>query len=307
MRSNADLGLKDEIFVDANTFIAVVDSLPNDQEVKFSASEGALAWKCGAARGKLALVDINEMQKPRAPKDGDEFKIKESFIRALGLGALSCDSNSLHSVGMYGVVIDNRKRVGILSSDNTTVSHARFDSRGFAGPEQFTIVPDAVELLTEVLQVDGQMTLSKDYAYYQDEFHQCQVGRVADLKYDLQEVRAKFAKPEIVVPLPRERVIAFTKRASALASNRRETYIFLGAEKGKLTMAFAEGAAQSDEYYLVDELEVPEMEPVKLDASKFAKALEHSSEVALDFITENVVVLRGAAFEYIISGRARTA
>lgn len=307
LEASADLGLRETIYVDAATLIAVAESLPSDKEIKLQADEGVLNWKCGHSRGKLALAGIDSMRDmPRMQEDA-EWTPKSGFIAALNLGRLSCSSDSLASAGMYGVVVDSRgKNPIIISSDNTTVSSCEFVSKGFAAPDLVTLNPLAVALMGEVIKQDvGKMTFADEGVHYVDDGIRCYVSQVSPLKYDLAEVRKKFRKPEMLVPLPRERVMAFTKRAAAMAESRRHVYVSLGANKGRLTMTFTEGVAQSDEWYLIDEVKVPEMTPIKLDAMKLARALQHVDMVALDFIErEQAVLLRSdnPKFEYLMSG-----
>lgn len=306
-----EFGLPEGTFyVDATSFIAVINSLPADKEVEFNLEDGGvLAWECGSAKGKLALLKISEM--PRIPaKEQHEgcWHPTEEFVSAIKLGMLSCGNESLASIGMYGVVIDTTEDICVYASDNVTVSCAFVAEAKVTAPDLMTFSPDAIKLLTAILTPDDEaafIEFSKDGIYYQDGFVRAQVKQLAPIKENIAGILAEFSTGDTVATLPVERIQAFIKRINALAESRKSNYITLQASNGKLAMSFSDGLAATEEYYLVDDLVVPDLPPVKLDAVKMGRALAHVNSVILDHIERKVLVLQGddPVFQYIISGQ----
>ena len=301
------LPLESEIFIDGMTLIAVVDSLPQGQEIELEADSNVLNYSAGSARGRLALLAIDGMRSvPRVREEG--WEPGTSFIRALELGAMSCDSEALATIGMYGIAIDRRKKVGIVrSTDNITISSCEFDSSKFkSGPELMVIVPDAANLLSTVMAPQGKMVITGNGIHYQDACLRCFVGPTDDLRMDLAAIRDPLPAPKTLVSVPRERVMAFAKRAAALAENKRGVVVQLSTSEGRLVLGFEEGSAQAEEFYLIDEVKVPDLEPIKLDGQKLARALQHVTEVALDYMSEKDMLMFRAKeppFEYLIMGK----
>lgn len=301
------------IFVEAASFIAVINSLPGDKEVEFNLeSDGVLTWECGAAKGKLALLVIKEMPRieplNETAKEGG-WKPTAEFVQALKLGMLSCGNESLASIGMYGIVIDTQEDICVYSSDNITVSCAFVSDAAVQAPPIMTFSPDAIRLLTTILAPDEEsafIVFSEQGIYYEDGYIRASVKQLAPIKADITSILAAYSGGETTADLPVERIQAFIKRINALAESKKSTYITLQASSGKLSMSFSDGLAATEEYYLVDNLEVPDLPPIKLDALKLGRALAHTTSIILDHIDRKVLVLQGddPVFQYIISGQA---
>jgi hypothetical protein len=315
MAVQGDFGIPEgpPIYVDANTFISILGSLPKDHEVELNLEDGGvLGWACGSAKGRLALLKIPEMPhiEPQA-LDSDAsvgWKPTVAFAEALRLGMLSCGNESLASIGAYGVVLDNTGDLCVYSSDNVTISSAFLeDSKPIDGPPTLTFSPEALGLLATVMNPKNEqagMAFTEQHIYYVDESYRLLIKQIAPLKINIGAVFERFTSSDIMVEIPRDRITAFIKRISAISESKATT-ILIGASKGKLNMSFSDGLASSEEYYLVDELEVPDLPPIELDAAKIARALAHTTHIVLDYIGDNVLILQGAdpIFQYIISGK----
>jgi hypothetical protein len=307
---HGDFGIPEgaSIYVDASSFIAIIGSLPAGEEVGFSLEDGgALAWICGSAKGRMALMQIKEMPAISHGNGQNAWHPTAEFVDALRLGMLSCGSESLASIGSYGIVIDTREDLCIYSSDNTTISVAFLLDAKVEGPEMLTFSPEALALLAAVIDPTNdkaKIEFEEQGIYYRDGTRRCLIKQIAPLKVDISAILDKYATQDYVVEVPTERVQAFIKRIAAMAENKKSTIIKIGASRGKLNMSFADGMASSEEYYLVDELEVPDMKPVDIDASKLGRALAHTSHIILDHIDRQVVILQGSdpVFQYVISG-----
>jgi hypothetical protein len=308
-----DLPLEREICVDTRIFLAVVDSLPSNSDLTLEANENVLAWKCGSASGRLALAAIDIPKVPWPRTGNAAFTPTDAFKQALELGALSCADQTTDSSGLRGVVIDNRGDLTIASSDATTLSVASLDLGFKDWPDLVTMPPDGMRLLASVITADeGDLAFQAAgkagdpaHMYYSDTKLRCAIPQAKALTRDLAKTVKEYSGEKVTAELPRERVRAFIKRIAALAESRYDAYVELGAKKGRLTLGFMEGVVTTDEYYLVESLKkIPDLEPVRLNAIKLGRALEHVDRVVLDYIDKRAVVLRGDGFGYIIAGHS---
>ena len=153
---------------------------------------------------------------------------------------------------------------------------------------------------------DGVLFVDDDSMFYEDKLRSLFIKQVPKLSRDIGETLDKFSGGDVIAKLPPDRVLAFIKRATALAEQRKQTYVAIGVEDGRLTLSFDEGTASSDEWCLVEGLNDDlTIEPIKVEALRIARALEHSDELVLDHIERHALVLRGSdpEFHYLVSGR----
>jgi len=307
-----DFGLPDgPLYVDATTFIAVVDSLPADKPLVLNAENAnVLAWEAGAAKGRLALNKIPEMPRIGEMRPANEaWHPTQKFIETLRLGALSCGSESLASIGMYGVVIDSTGDVCVYSSDNVTISCAFMSDTTIQAPPIQTYSPEAIKLLAAVLNPkdkEAAIYFGADGIYYRDSYMRLALKQLAPMKADVNAILNEFSIGDTRAPLPVDRLQAFIKRINAMTENKKANSITMQASNGRLTMSFSDGLAASEEYYMVDELTVPDLPPIQLDATKVGRALAHVDSVVLDHIERKVLVFEGGdpLFQYIVSGKS---
>ena len=311
MEVHGDIGINKSCFVNAATFITVIDSLPERGDVTLVVTEGSLNWKCGRARGKLALVKLDtEMPKINRRMDkNNAWKVDRLFSKTLQLGAISCDNNSLSSVGMYGIVVDNRKYTTIYSSDNTTVSACRLGEYNVEQmPDMFTLPPEGAMLLAAVCKNGGTAEFSDTDVFYYNEGVKVLIRYSMPLRHDISKILERnLVSEDMVVQLPEGRMEAFMKRVNAIAESQRHATVSLHVKKDRISLSFDEGTAASDEYYVVTGLEPTKgMDAVHMSAAKVARALAHVNTVVLDRLADRVVILRGDAplYYYIVAGKA---
>lgn len=315
LQASIGLGLPEPIVVDAASFIAVIKSLSSHEEVALEIKAGALHWECGMATGRLALASKEIIIPsitaiPNEPPYRLDKRSREDFAEALDLGGLSCGPVSMASAGIYGVVIDNRANLSILSSDSVTMAKCLLSPTMDLFPEMIVISPEAADMLVAVLAKAAgdavvSLAIGSSAIFAQVEAYQLLIRPIPALKHDLRAITDNFPECEVLMAIPQERVIAFIKRAAALAENKQNAHVVLQAVSGAMSLSFLEGASASEEYYLVDGLDVPDLPPIVLDASRTARALAHSSHIGLDHIERGIIVLTGKAppFSYYISGR----
>lgn len=298
------LGIDEVMHVNAATFIAVIDSLPAEEDLELANVDGVLLWACGSAKGKIALMAVEAMPEITRRNRPDGWPVTAGFAEGLRLGAISCDSASLASVGMHGVIIDNRGSLSIRTSDNITVSSCEVGGKIPAAPEVITIDPEAAGLLASIITKDGILEFDAISVYYRDAGCKLLLKQVASLKHDLAKIMRNFEKQELVAEIPRDRITSFIKRTAALSESKKGVYVTLHAESGQLALSFSEAQAGSDEYYLVDGLQIPDGLEIKIEASKLARALAHVEEVVLDHVDKGAVIFRGKspAYTYMVSG-----
>lgn len=303
-----NLGIEGTMYVDASTFLAIIDSIPQDQELILADDNGVLLWACGSAKGKLALAVIENMPTIARRNKPDAWTTPAELADILELGALSCDSNTLASVGMHGVVLDNRGgALAVRTSDNITIASAELPGVSIPkAPDMVTMAPEAAALLAKVIRPGGKLEIDDTSIYYRDDGCRLVLKQVAALKHDLAEVLGNFSEAELVAPVPRDRIMAFIKRVGALTESRKSLYVELHAQAGQLALSFAEAQAGSDEYYLIEGLKLPAELSIKLDAGRLARALASIDEVVLDHVGKGAVVFHGKKpeFTYMVAGRA---
>lgn len=307
LEAAVDLGIQAPILVDAHSFLAVMSSLPAD-EVKLEVSDKTLTWSCGTAKGKLALILENiEIPKISRRSKPGAWPVAAGFDMALDLGGISCGASSLATAGLFGIALDNRNELTVRSSDDVTIAGCELSYAIEGCPDMMTLAPDGARLLASLCRKGGSLEFDDKMIYYRGDSFKAIINQVPPLKHDLSKVAEAFEFGEVTAPLPRDRVESFVKRASALAEDSKRTYVVLGASEGQLTLSFAEGAAATEEYYLVEGLEIPDMQEITVDALRMARVLEHSDEVVLDHIGRSVLVFRGSSkggkFRYIIQGK----
>lgn len=303
---------KEPVVVDATAFLAVIASLPDNLEVDIETEDGVMVWSCGQAKGRLALLPGITMPVIERPVISRREAAKRwtptpAFRAALELGAISCANDSMASTGMFGIVIDNRKVLSVLSCDGATISHATvMDGVLDAAPALSVISPEAAVLLRMLLASDGKLEFEAKSLYFSNGMTKCLIKQLPPLKHDLASMLKKYETADIVAEVPTDRITAFIRRVGALTENKRNAHVSIGASDGRMTLSFEEGTASSEEYYLVEGLEIPDLPLVSLDASKTARALSHIDSIILDHVDRQVIILRGGAeevFTYMVAGK----
>lgn len=301
---SANLGLNVPVTVDRATFLSVVQSLPKAHELSLKTDGTSLLWVCGNARGRIAIMAVQEMPTIDWPEAMHPFP--PDLPKALELGSIACWTTALAAIGMFGIVIDTRVGVVISSTDNASLSAASIGGDLIGATDTVsTLSPDGAELLGEVMTPDGVLGFSETAWYYTDEVSRCKIILLPAMKSDIAAVRNKFITAEIVVPIPHDAIGRFIKRANALAEVKRNASVTLSVKGGNLVLGFKEGPSTTDEYFLIDA--APDMPEIVLSATKLARALTHVTELVLDHINRGVLLFRGqdrdVAFEYLLCGK----
>lgn len=309
------MGLDETIFIEAHPFLALLDSLPETEKLELQVEAGTLQWKCGNAKGKLALADLTKIQRMPAKMPKQGWKPPVGFIDGLRAGSLSCDSVSMLSAGLHGVAVHfEEERIVFASSDNLTISIVCLEYGDEDAPPEFgssadgplVISPEAAGLLADALAEDGQFSFKNGDILYWDEGTRILLRQMEPLKMDLTKAFKKFPDRKMEAPLPQDAVRAFVKRALALAEVKRESLVTLQAKKGKFTIAFDSGTASSEEFFMAKSLKMDGELSIQVEAARLARALEHIETVYMDYMGENGALIFAGSdpeFTYIVAGR----
>jgi hypothetical protein len=303
---SAEIGVDKPCFVDGNTFVSVVESMPADTDMTFKVTQNALEWKCGNASGKLAQLQSVIINKNSIRRSKTAWKINGSFIGSLSRGSISCDK-TMAPANLYGVVVSNEHGV-VASSDGTTVAWSSFVRDHIDGPASVTLSQAATELLVSAISEEGSADYTDRGITYRDKSTNLLVAVNDPLAHDIIS-KANDYPPEgsFITEIPRGLITSFVRRAAAMAEIKQHTYVTLSADKGRVSLSFAEGAASTDEYYMMAESKKMKssMPPIKLDAMRMARALSYSDHMVLDYLTDNILVLasKDKSFRYVIAGR----
>jgi hypothetical protein len=318
MQCDIDLGLDNEIYVNCEDFLQLLRSLP-DSEFEPQLTEGALRWTCGPAKGHLSLMTSEREQiivpAPDFVGPQPEGTVDAKFGEGLELGSLSCGSMSLRTLGLQGVQIKNSNgKAYAYATDNTTFSacclgEALDEPIGRPGanePKMITLLPEATELLSALLKRDGisLLTFDNSSVYCVTLKAKLLLHQVPPLRTDISLILNDFARSDVSMPLYREAVSSFIKRAEALSDSAARAMVEISVEDGRTRLLFSEATAGSEEYYIVQGGPKVTVQPVRLEAHRLAKALAHANDLIFDYANHNVLILRGDnEFVFAVTGR----
>lgn len=307
-----NLDISEPCAVDAALFLSVLDSLPKGPSLRLIAGDGVLAWECGNAKGKFAMATLDKpLMEVGTFKNDEAWEITDDFSTALTLGSLSCiGNNTLASVGMYGVVLDNRKGFSVSSSDNVTLSYYAITKKSIEAPELMTLPPDGAKVLAMladrapsgeafIMWGDGRITFKAPGALFL-------LRVVPSLKADLATIIKDFKTKEHKAEIPPDAISAFIKRVNIISETKKNSHVTMSVAEGTIGLTFNEAIASSEESYLVEGLDdCPDVAGIDLSAEKLARALAHVDSVVLDNASRNIIMFTGSHgdFKYLVCGR----
>lgn len=299
---------KEPLHVDGASFLAILNSLPEGQELKLTHREGALHWNCGKTKGKMACLALPVMPSVEyLIPDEHTGSPPPDFIKALELGSLSADASSMASVGMAGVLIDS-DRLLITTTDDVTISVAFLDTATLLldAPVHVALSPDVIPLLTNLLSETGYWEIDDYTIKYTDGTRDMIVSQVSSLSKtdNVLNLIDKCMKGQQYFPIPADTIRAFMKRAEVLTNDRPQLSVSITVDTDRVTLIFDEATARTEEYFDIENSHITTPLTLRLNARKFMRALRYSEEIVIDFISERMLVLRSKPldFMYIIGG-----
>jgi hypothetical protein len=306
MEVDVDLPLSDAlIYVKADEFMQVMKSLPA-ADLELSVKENSLHWKCGSAKGQLALLG-DKIEIPEMPEAlyASTMEVGDEFAAALSMASLAAGSTALLSVGLYGVTLINDDYLEGFASDNRTFSTARLCAHVDDAPDIATLSPQTTELIASIISDGSLFGFDDKGVYCATATTRLAVNQVAPLKHDLRKMADKYQDETLVAPLNRDIIAQFIKRADAMADERGRATVSLSVEKGAAMLAFQGSKSSSEEFYLVEGQKDITVEPIKIEARRMARALAHATDLIFDYSRQGALVLRGAnGFRFVISAQA---
>lgn len=303
-----EIGLDREIYIDATTFLNVIKSLPA-AELELTATDAALKWKCGSSHGQIALLNQGVVvTRPEWPEKTKFVLTDKAFGKALDLSSLSCGSTSLLSVGLYGIVLDNSTNLTGYSSDNNTFSSACLGGKLKGNPDTCCLSPESAKLIgmlsgrdKAAIAIDGTTSV-----FMKTVDAKLVIKQIPPLKFDIKGGVAGFRGEKMKINLHRDVVTAFIRRAEALAEDHKRAYVDISVDNGAVRLAFAEGKASSEEFYLVEGGPEGSVAPITVDSRRLARALAHATSIVFDY--HEALVLRGPDdFIFVIAGKPSAA
>jgi hypothetical protein len=272
-------------------------SLPNG-DFKAKLDNGALRWTCGQAKGHLSLMTTDSgkilVPPPRFDGEAPQGTIDEQFGTNLELGALSCGSIALRALGLQGVQIKNiGNKAYACATDNMTFSSCCLGDaleEPADPPETITLSMDAVALLAALLKRDEAALLTYDDSsvYCVTATTRLLLHQITPLKVNITNILDQFMATKIRVPLSRDAVKAFLRRAEALTEG--PAMVEVSVDEGRTCLAFNEGTSSSQEFYVVENGPKVTVPAVRSEAQRLAKALAYANDLVFDYAEHNVLI-----------------
>jgi hypothetical protein len=130
-----------------------------------------------------------------------------------------------------------------------------------------------------------------------------QLNQFPPLQYDIGERLQKFLGETTTMPLQRETVSEFLKRADGFP-DKQHALIEVNLDRGAVRLAFTDTPGATTEHYRLSDAPDISTRPVRIEARRLARALTYTSHLVFDYAEQNILVLRGPGeFVFVISGR----
>lgn len=304
------LDLERPFAVNAAKLIGIVESLPESFSILFEQDDDneTLLWSAGGAQGRIAVTDTKKLKPmPRLPSDLFPLHTPGAFAQALDYGATCCHNSALSTIGLYGtVIVPDGKALRFLSSDEVMISAARVLptdpkekalSHGLKAP--ITLAAEECDLLATLVGENGahrpRLSLTEEAVHFKCSDVHAAINLIEPLKHSLWGRAEPLMKGRRSVTLQKDAMMAFMKRANALAENKQKFTVTLAITDGQLVLGFDETLAQTEEYLQTEKgLKLPTIEPLRFKGPKFVKAFRYCDEILLDHIGDQIIVFRAS-------------
>ena len=311
-----ELELAENLAVQGGMLYSQLRFLPPDHDIKLHVKDGNLEWHLVGAesKGRIATMPFPEIH-DMPPMPADRIVDTKDFGELLELGSMAAQNSALSSVGLYGVMLyANGDDLWCLSSNgDTLVSAKRKIPSHHSG--HATIYPQEVEFLQELATyknggfaiLGGKDPRAIRFSAETNTIRiDAAVALIPQLRHDLWGVAQEHIHGEVEVPLQKERLAAFVRRAEFLSESAQKTDVTLSVDKNAIGLAFAGALASADEnYQLAEELPVPQKMTAVLSSRELAKALKFCDVGLLDRMDKGVLTLKSKEgdFFYVITGK----
>jgi len=294
--------------VNTAAFFAVINNLATSGEIHFKLTETHLEWKAGSAKGKWAFAAVDgtipEITHTEFPWVPSEF-----FADALILASGACQSATV-SVGLYGMNIEPKDgKLRLVSSNMISLAIAYVGLDGYPKTDAITVRPPIPRILSTLIKTttNGRLDVTDDGFYFTSDEVIAQLPRSVPLEHDLDGVLSKFSTAVDTIPISNAAIAQFLNRAKALADKGVAPEISFRITNGSIVLEQKGISNTSEEYFLAEGIDATkEFNSVVLPINLMVDALKNVDEAILDYLPNNVLVLRGVApeFMHIIGGKS---
>jgi hypothetical protein len=307
----------DAIEVEVGDFVGVVSSLPDDGEIELTKGKQRgnqpmmLDWSCKAARASGGIPCLPGREPDPMPALPDKLTpVNETWARMFRLGGCAAGNVALMSVGLDGVVVQPGDDMTIcLSSDNASIAGCFVDGPPLAGlGSPVTIAPENADLLATLCsrRQRGRLAFDDEAFIYRDRVLTATVQKHKSLLHDLWAIMKPLVEAEqFIIPLPRKRLAAVVKRASALSLVKNRVAVDLTVADCKLSLRFSDDQSHGDEEYdLAKDVPKDLHFQAKVIGDKLIRALDNCDELVVDPMRHCNMVFRSKAcdFHYAVGG-----
>jgi hypothetical protein len=303
MEVACELGIDRDVYVDGETFLALLRSHRRAAEIEFRVKD-ALHWRCGQREGKLAI--IHDVEMPELEYHPHQlFRLPPTFSHALSAGALGCGSTAVMSVGLYGVLFDhNDGGLFAYAADDQTISTASLCGPTGAPPGRYVLSPEAVTFLVDVTKCSpAHLGFDGVHVYCETPGTKVFLKQVATLSHDLPKYAAQFASQELSVKLNRDFIAAFIRDCVKM-TEEHSVRLAIGVEEGALKLTFTSATCAETAYCLTEGAPDITVTPIGFNPDELMRALPYASHIVFDYAAEHrALVLRGDdEFAFVIYG-----
>lgn len=302
-----DSGLTAACWVEAKPLEAILNSLPDKSEIVLENTGAALKWKCGKAKGDLAIVPTNG-EIPFPEHENFPWIATKELGVAFELAAIACQAATV-SLGIYGISIGSTEdgKVRLASSNSNSLAETQIVCNYILPNSGITVRPPVPAILSNIIQREENLALdiNENGIFCLSDNLVGQFPLSQRLTKNLFEIADQFPTSAVKVKIDGDTVRKFLNRATALV-DKHATNIVLGIENGAIKLEHKGAAASSEEYFLAEGLNAQQnFEGVTLPISLMAAALRGVDTAVLDYLSQKVLILEGSnpQFRYFISGQ----
>lgn len=301
-------GLQEPCLVDTDSFMAIVSSLPQSEEVTFKPTPTKIDWVCGSAKGHLGIVQTDH-KVPKLSHQNFPWTPPPNFANALILASTACAAAAV-SFGMYGITVEPDGDVIRMMSCNTiSLAATTVENKDFP-TTKITLRPPVPGIIASLLDTcpctfDFVTEGDNKGIFILGNGLMAQLPLGSNLDHDLKAISEKFTTSNHVAKINSASVKKFITRAKSLTDKKSNFLVSLKIEEGKLVLSHSAIASSTEEYFLADGLPADiTYQPVELDADMLTLPLSYVQDIVLDYLPQQQLVLKGTNpnFLYVVSG-----
>lgn len=298
-------GLSDKVLLDCSAVMAIAKTLPSDGEIVFNQQPARVDWSCDSAKGHLNLVQT-DYAVPKITHDNFPWAPPPDLGNALLLASCACQAAAV-SFGLYGVSIEpSEDKLHFMSCNSISLASSVVDLGTYPG-KKVSIRPPVPGIIAALLSASANsaMDVTEDGIFINGDGLMAHLPLGTKLDHDLKEMSQKFKTGKEVAKINSGAVKKFIARARDLTDKKAAFNIALKVEQGKLILAHSGISSSTEQWMLAEGLDPKiKYESRSFPADMLLLPLEYISDVVLDYIPEQQLVLKGSnpEFLYVVGG-----